>query len=100
VSKQRADLPKFSGIEAPVIVPPMDDADIYKYDNLFLQADGTFALLLLPLIAAVFFVTANGDGFVDGLEARNYFSKAKISMDTLAKIWYFTQHRYHIICAC
>jgi len=63
-------LPKFTDIPLPVMFPSsLTDQEIYKYDNLFLQAD------------------LNKDDFVDGLEAKAYFSKGKLNTQQLAKIW-------------
>jgi len=65
-----ADLPKFKDIAVPVMFPSVfTTEDIQKYDHLFGHADG------------------NKDGYVDGNEAKLYFSKAKISQEKLAKIW-------------
>eukprot|EP01117_Protostelium_nocturnum_P020601 TRINITY_DN935_c0_g1_i2.p2 TRINITY_DN935_c0_g1~~TRINITY_DN935_c0_g1_i2.p2 ORF type:complete len:319 (-),score=90.03 TRINITY_DN935_c0_g1_i2:48-1004(-) len=63
-------LPRFTGVPTPVVFPSSFTAeDIHKYDHLFLHAD------------------LNKDGFIDGVEAKTYFSKAKIPQDKLAKIW-------------
>jgi len=63
-------LPKFKDIAVPAIFPStLSSADLYKYDQLFLQAD------------------LNKDGFVDGMEAKNYFSKSKLSTEVLARVW-------------
>mmetsp|Transcript_4777 Transcript_4777/g.6668 ORF Transcript_4777/g.6668 Transcript_4777/m.6668 type:complete len:356 (-) Transcript_4777:34-1101(-) len=53
----------------PTGAPVISQDDLYKYDNLFLQAD------------------KNKDGLVDGEEAKIYFTKANIPTDKLAKIW-------------
>jgi len=63
-------LPQFADIPLPVSFSlQMSEQEKYKYDNLFLQAD------------------MNKDGFVDGVEAKTYFSKATVPTDKLAVIW-------------
>jgi len=66
-------LPQFADIPLPNVSPPfptsITEQERYKYDNLFLQAD------------------LNRDGFVDGGEAKTYFTKANVSSEKLALIW-------------
>jgi len=66
-------LPQFVDIPLPNISPPfptsITEQEKYKYDNLFLQAD------------------LNRDGFVDGAEAKTYFTKANVPSEKLALIW-------------
>jgi len=64
-------LPRFADIPFPIAssMPPFTEQEIFKYDNLFLQAD------------------SNQDGFIDGNEAKTYFSKGKLATEKLAKIW-------------
>ncbi|PRP74810.1 putative partner of ralbp-1 [Planoprotostelium fungivorum] len=63
-------LPKFKDIPTPSMFPiAFSQEDIHKYDHLFMHAD------------------TNHDGFVDGNEAKAYFSKAKITTEKLARIW-------------
>jgi len=67
-------LPSFRDIPVPVTFNSvMTDQDLYKYDNLFGQAD------------------LNQDNFVDGLEAKTYFEKSKLSKEILAKIWVLSE---------
>eukprot|EP01119_Soliformovum_irregulare_P017918 TRINITY_DN53_c0_g1_i1.p1 TRINITY_DN53_c0_g1~~TRINITY_DN53_c0_g1_i1.p1 ORF type:complete len:486 (-),score=122.06 TRINITY_DN53_c0_g1_i1:89-1507(-) len=63
--------PKFDTIPPPPPAFPtrISDDDLFKFDNLFVQAD------------------QDQDGFVNGQEARTYFTKAKIPTDKLAAIW-------------
>jgi len=68
--KNVTSLPNFKDIVKPVMFPSaFSSEDILKYDQLFLSAD------------------TNKDGFVDGVEAKVYFSKANIPQDKLARIW-------------
>jgi Cytoskeletal-regulatory complex EF hand len=50
-------------------IEPLQDADRAKYDRLFGDAD------------------VDQDGFVSGPEAQTYFSKGKLSRETLAQVW-------------
>ncbi|PRP84669.1 hypothetical protein PROFUN_07919 [Planoprotostelium fungivorum] len=55
------------GDNIPTTISPTDKA---KYDQLFATAD------------------TNGDGVIDGLEGKNFFSYSQLSKDNLAKIWF------------
>jgi len=61
-------LPTFEGIPNPQNLSVTFD-EVVKYDELFLQAD------------------ANHDGFVDGMEAKNFFAKSNLQQEQLKEIW-------------
>jgi len=67
-------LPQFQDVPLPSnFFNTLSEQEKYKYDNLFLQAD------------------ANKDGYVDGNEAKIYFTKANVPVDKLAAIWSLAQ---------
>lgn len=60
----------YLAVETPLIFSVISDSEKTTYKNEFLIAD------------------LNHDGFIDGAEAKQYFSKFQLPTKTLAQIWF------------